>query len=701
MKPKARKFRIRRSAPQTPEQPGVAGQSPDAGRESAPVSSGTDPNARPKAQARPQPPTDGGPQPGADRPGQAQGVAGVAQQRAAELARRKAAAEAARRNPTPPTQPGQTTAHKVSQTAPQGRRPTVAQVAAQAAAQSAGQAAQPAAKGPTPRAAQPAPAAPNAAIQPEGAGAVDPNIGVTQARATGPDAGPTPAPGMLPDEDNAAFGAAAAAAARAGEVASPREVRADLDIDTIRKEGLTGRQLRMARRVAQKHGLAPTSDFDAVRQLRAKGIDPFERSNMLQLVVPEGGGGANIPPTNLPQTVPAEGPQNLPSTEVSSADRRAAEISRLQQELAQRRRRRGLLLFVRLFFFVFAPTILAGWYFFVVATPMYATKSEFLILQAENQGGGGLGGLLSGTQFATNQDSIAVQSYLQSKDAMLRLDRDVGFKSHFTQPWIDPIQRLDTNPSNEEAYRIYKRNVKIGYDPTEGVIRMEVVAADPEVAALFSEKLITYSEERVDELTRRKRADGMRTAVESLERAKVERREAQERLVSLQEGTFLDPDGIIAGLRGQINNVDLQLQEKELQLAALLDNARPNKARVDGVRGDIERFKALQSDLNKRMTDATSGETSLAAKAAQIQMAQADLATADMFLQSALQNEKQTELEANRQVRYLTTSVRPVASEDASYPRAFENTVLAFLIFSGIYLMISLTASILREQVSA
>lgn len=193
----------------------------------------------------------------------------------------------------------------------------------------------------------------------------------------------------------------------------------------------------------------------------------------------------------------------------------------------------------------------------------------------------------------------------------------------------------------------------------------------------------------------------MRTASESLAKAKVERRVAQERLVALQEGTFVDPEGIIGGLRAQINNVELQLQEKELQLAALLDNPRPNRARVEGARGDVDRLKSLLVDLNKRMTEATSGEQSLAAKAAQIQMAQADLATADMFLQSALQNEKQTELEANRQVRYLTTSVRPVPPEDPTYPRAFENTILAFLIFSGIYLMISLTSSILREQVSA
>ena len=49
------------------------------------------------------------------------------------------------------------------------------------------------------------------------------------------------------------------------------------------------------------------------------------------------------------------------------------------------------------------------------------------------------------------------------KDAMLRLDGDEGFKAHYEQDWIDPIQRLDPGASNEEAYKLYKRNIEIGY----------------------------------------------------------------------------------------------------------------------------------------------------------------------------------------------------------------------------------------------
>lgn len=492
--------------------------------------------------------------------------------------------------------------------------------------------------------------------------------------------------------------------AREGEVSSATEVSGEQDMDAIRREGLTGRQLRMARRVAQKHGLAPTSDFDAVRLLRAEGIDPFQRSNMLELVVPQdgkqaAGGGAQQNRVQLPQTIPVGG-KNLPSTEVNPMERRMREISEIQNDITRRRRRKMALLTVRLLFFVGLPTIMGGYYFYNIATPMYATDSQFLIIQ--NEGGGGLGPLggLLPTQFANSADSIATQSYLQSKDAMLRLDKDVGFIDHFSQPGIDPIQRMDPDASNEEAYKFFKKNVQIGYDPTEGMIRMEVIAADPEIATDFSEHLLEYAEERVNSLSQQKREDGMRDAQAAYEQTVRQRREAQEALIKLQVENGVDPEAVIASIRGQISNYETLLLEKELELAALLDNPRPNRAKVDGVQGDVRRIGAQLDRLNERMNNATEGNNSLAQQAVSLQLAQADLAAADMALQSSQTQMEQARTEAQRQVRYLTIAVRPVASETPSYPRKFENTILTFLIFAGIYLMLSLTASILKEQVT-
>ena len=491
--------------------------------------------------------------------------------------------------------------------------------------------------------------------------------------------------------------------ARSGEVSSATEVSGEQDIDAIRREGLTGRQLRMARRVAQKHGLAPTSDFDAVRLLRAEGIDPFQRSNMLELVVPQDkqstGTALQKGRIQLPQTVPAGG-RNLPSTDVNPMERRMREISDIQRDITRRRRRKMALLMVRLAFFVGLPTIMGGYYFYNIATPMYATDSQFLIIQNEGTGGlGPLGGLLP-TQFANSADSIATQSYLQSKDAMLRLDRDVGFMKHFSDPAIDPIQRMNPDASNEEAYKHYKDNVKIGYDPTEGMIRMEEIAADPEVAKDFSEHLLEYAEERVNALSQQKREDGMRDAREAFEQTVAKRRAAQEALIKLQVDNGVDPQAVIASIRGQITNYETLLLEKELELAALLDNPRPNRAKVDGAQGDVRRLSAQLDKLNERMNSATEGTNSLAQQAVSLQLAQADLAAADAALQASQTQMEQARTEASRQVRYLTVAVRPVASQSASYPRKFENTILTFLIFAGIYLMLSLTSSILKEQVT-
>lgn len=492
-------------------------------------------------------------------------------------------------------------------------------------------------------------------------------------------------------------------APRSGEVASADEVSGEQDIDAIRREGLTGRQLRMARRVAQKHGLAPTSDFDAVRLLRDQGIDPFQRSNMLELVVPQDqkstGTALSKNRIQLPQTVPAGG-RNVPSTDVNPMERRMREISDIQRDITKRRRRKMALLAVRLAFFVGLPTLMGGYYFYKIATPMYATDSQFLIIQNEGTGGlGPLGGLLP-TQFANSADSIATQSYLQSKDAMLRLDRDVGFMQHFSDPEIDPIQRMHPDASNEEAYKFYKDNVKIGYDPTEGMIRMEVIAADPAVATDFSQHLLDYAEERVNALSQQKREDGMRDAREAYEQTVAKRREAQEALIKLQVENGVDPQAVIASIRGQITNYETLLLEKELELAALLDNPRPNRAKVDGAQGDVRRLSAQLDKLNDRMNSATEGTNSLAQQAVSLQLAQADLAAADAALQASLTQMEQARTEASRQVRYLTVAVRPVASQSATYPRKFENTILTFLIFAGIYLMLSLTSSILKEQVT-
>lgn len=550
-------------------------------------------------------------------------------------------------------------------------------------------------------------------------------------RPAAPPAQDDPATLFEPQEDGFDATIFPGVAAEGDAVLAPEELTPEEEIDAIRAEGLTGRQLRLARRTAQKHGIEATSDFEAVRILRRQGIDPFDRGALLALdradeqAVSEvqkpkaptlagkgsavtkalariDGSGADTR-VQLPQTVRDAPPPAPPGPAPLDEGQRAREIIRIQRDIARRRRRKQALLLARLTFFVFLPTLIAGWYYFAVATPMYATKSAFVIQKSEGPAGASsLGSLFSGTQLATNQDSITVQSYLQSRDAMLRLDSDQGFKAIFAEPGIDPLQRLDTDASNEAAYKLYQRNVKVGYDPSEGILRLEVSAPSPQESEQFSKALISYAEEQVDKLTSRLREDQMKGARESYDDAEAKVFAAQARVLELQEKVgILDPVSESTAVMSQVSAFETELQKKRLELGQLLDNPRPNTARVEGVKGDIARLERLIADLRKQLTERTGQSESLAAVTGQLRIAEAELETRQALLSAAAQQMETARIEANKQVRYLEMGVRPVAPDEPTYPRAFEDTLLAFLIFSGIYLMLSLTASILREQVSS
>ncbi len=146
------------------------------------------------------------------------------------------------------------------------------------------------------------------------------------------------------------------------------------DIDMIRQEGLTGRQLRMARRLAQKHGLPATSDFDAVRLLRNAGIDPFQANSVLELVSAGGGGLPAGQRSRALALTPGGDGVRLPQTikpDSGALDRAARRDRRISPKLRRFSAiscaaggAEPLMLMARLSVFVLLPTLLAGIYYY-------------------------------------------------------------------------------------------------------------------------------------------------------------------------------------------------------------------------------------------------------------------------------------------------------------------------------------------------
>lgn len=446
--------------------------------------------------------------------------------------------------------------------------------------------------------------------------------------------------------------------------------------------------LRKARQKARKIGLNPEDDRHAVELLEELGIDVMNDDVSLMTH-----GGQD-------DALSASDRETKPESMVLNDAERLAEVYAIQRDLIKRRRRRLSLLVLRLLFFVFLPTFMVGRYYYLDATDLYETRSEFAIQKSEGTSGS-LGSLFSGTGFANSTDSITVQGYLTSREAMNRLDEEYGYRAHFQQDFIDDIQRLDPDASMEDGYKLFEKNVKVGFDPTEGIIRLEVVAATPEASALFSLALIRYAEERVDELSQRVREDQMKGAQVSYDTAEMSMIDAQNRVLTLQqERGVLNVEIEITSQMTIINALELQAEDRRLDLAEILENPTPNEVKTDVLRREIARLTTRIEELRYGLTDTTDERVSLATISGELQVAEANMITRQAMLRAALEQLEVARIEANRQVRYLSVGVSPVAPDIPTYPRKMESTLLAFVIFMGIYIMLSLTLSILREQVS-
>jgi capsular polysaccharide transport system permease protein len=133
----------------------------------------------------------------------------------------------------------------------------------------------------------------------------------------------------------------------------------------------------------------------------------------------------------------------------------------------------------------------------------------------------------------------------------------------------------------------------------------------------------------------------------------------------------------------------------------MMANPQPNQARMDPVKSRIATLEHQVAQLRLKLTENSADSPSIATVQSELLMASADVTTRQMMLAQATGAMETSRIEANRQTRYLSVAVQPVAPDDPSYPLAFENTLVVLLIFGAIYLMISMTIAILREQVSS
>ena len=349
------------------------------------------------------------------------------------------------------------------------------------------------------------------------------------------------------------------------------------------------------------------------------------------------------------------------------------------------------------------PTLIAGVYFFAIASDLYLSEVKFLVRGPTKGPSSAISALLSSQAIAgASEDTFAVHEYLLSRDAVRRLERENDLRTLLSRPEGDLITRFPGlmfwRDDFEALYKAYSRFVSVEIDSMSGVSTLQVKAYRPEDAQRIAQALLGFSEQLVNTLNERARHDAL--AVFQREVENVEQRIAgiQAQLTAYRvKEKMLDPKSASAGPIELVAQMNGQLANAKGQLAEVLKNS-PNSPQIPLFR---TRIAALEKLIVEERAKITGGTNSVAAALSEYERLDVRRLLAEKHLASAFTSLEAARLEAQRQQLYLETIAEPNLADYPLYPKrivSFAMIVVSCLLTYGI---VWLLVAGVREHASA
>jgi capsular polysaccharide transport system permease protein len=349
------------------------------------------------------------------------------------------------------------------------------------------------------------------------------------------------------------------------------------------------------------------------------------------------------------------------------------------------------------------PTLLAGVYFFAIASDQYMSEVKFLVRGPAKQSQNPLSTMLSSPAVAAvTEDTYAVHEYLLSRDSVRRLERENDLRTLLGRPEGDLISRFPGvmfwRQDFESLYDAYSRFVSVEVDSTSGVSTLQVKAYRPEDAQRIAQALLTFSEQLVNKLNERSRQDAVGVFQREVDSVQQRIADIQVQLTAYRvKQKMLDPKSASSGPIDLLAQMNTQLASTKAQLAQVMKSS-PNSPQIPLFQ---TRIAALEKLIVEEHGKITGDRGSVATALGEYERLEVQRDLAEKQLASAFASLEAARLEAQRQQLYLETIAQPNFADYPLYPQrivSFATIVGACLVAYGITWL--LVAGV-REHASA
>jgi capsular polysaccharide transport system permease protein len=314
------------------------------------------------------------------------------------------------------------------------------------------------------------------------------------------------------------------------------------------------------------------------------------------------------------------------------------------------------------------PTLLAVLYYGLVASDYYQSEAKFSVQSVDRSASSSLESLIGALPgVGSDKDAMMVRDYILSRDVLTRLDKEHAFLKHYQEAG-DWFSKLSDDATFEEAFDYYLTRVNVDFDVQSGVSTLQVRARNAEQAAEFAGAILKYSEQLVNELSRRAEMDRLELAREEVQLGEERLTAARNAILSQQlEGKEMNPAESAAAvmeIRGQLETEQAKAQAELTEINAYM---RADSPKAVALRNRIESLNKQIARENSRLINPE--QDSLSSSIAGFEPLVVEKEFAEKAYESALTSLEIARTEAARQHRYLATIVSPSKPDEATHPK--------------------------------
>jgi len=348
------------------------------------------------------------------------------------------------------------------------------------------------------------------------------------------------------------------------------------------------------------------------------------------------------------------------------------------------------------------PTLVAGVYYFAIASDLYLSEAKFIVRSPKQVQTSTIGALIQSTGLARAVDDTAVvEDFIMSRDAVGKLEQQDHLREVFGRPEGDVVTRFPgilMRSDFEALFQRYAHFVSVETDHTSGVTALRVKAYLAEDAQNIAKALLGYSEGLVNELNDRARKDALGTARQEVDRAQERISRIQSQLTAYRvQQNMIDPKSASAGVLELIGQMSAAQATARQQLGELIKSS-PSSPQIPLLQTRIAGLDKLIAEERAKL----SGETnSVVSTLTEYERLALDRELAEKALASAFTSLEAARLEAQRQQLYLETIAAPNLADYPLYPKravSFGMVLVSCLVAYGIAWLLVISA---REHAAA